>query len=99
MPTLLIVVVIVLVVLYLTLRGVNVLRTAAEPMTAREIAERVLAAANINKPDKAALDDLIGTGLASLRNHQGKGVQRANEGSIIVLRTVTCELSGGPRRS
>jgi hypothetical protein len=62
-------------------RAVDVLRTATEPLTAREIAERVLAAANISKPDKAALDDLIGTVLASLRNHQGKGVERANEGS------------------
>ena len=57
------------------------LRTATEPLTAREIAERVLEAANISKPDKAALVDLIGTVLASLRNHQGKGVERANEGS------------------
>jgi hypothetical protein len=56
-------------------------QTATEPLTAREIAERVLAAANIKRPDKAALADLIGTVLASLRNHQGKGVQRVNEGS------------------
>jgi hypothetical protein len=28
-----------------------------------------------------ALADLIGTVLASLRNHKGRGVQRANEGS------------------
>ena len=38
-------------------------------------------AANIKRPDKAALADLTGTVLASLRNHSGKGVQRANEGS------------------
>jgi hypothetical protein len=44
---------------------------------AREIAET----ANIAKPNKAALSDLIGTVLASLRNHKGKGVQRANEGT------------------
>jgi hypothetical protein len=50
-------------------------------LTAREIAERVLAAANIKSPHKAALADLIGTVLASLRNHKGKGVQRANEGT------------------
>jgi hypothetical protein len=50
-------------------------------MTARDIAERVLVAANIKRPDKAALADLIGTVLASLRNHDGKGVQRANDGS------------------
>src|ERR1700736_7032824 len=51
-------------------RAVDVLRTATEPLTAREIAERVLAAANIKSPDKAALPDLMGTGLASRRNHQ-----------------------------
>ncbi len=50
-------------------------------MTAREVAERVLVAANIKRPDKAALADLIGTVLASLRNHKGKGIERANEGS------------------
>jgi hypothetical protein len=61
-------------------RAVDVLRTATEPLTAREIAERVLEAAKITNPDKAALDDLIGTVLASLRNHQGKGVEQANEG-------------------
>src|SRR6202140_723978 len=42
-------------------RAVDVLRTATEPLTARGIAERVLEAAKIAKPDKAALDDLIGT--------------------------------------
>jgi hypothetical protein len=62
-------------------RAVDVLRTATEPMTAREIAERVLTAAKVTNPNKAALADLTGTVLASLRNHAGKGVQRANEGS------------------
>src|SRR6202158_4458577 len=62
-------------------RAVDALRTATEPMTAREIAECVLAAANVTKPDKAALADLIGTINSSLRHHDGKGVQRTNEGS------------------
>jgi hypothetical protein len=62
-------------------RAVDALRTATEPMTAREIAERVLAAHNIKRPDKAALADLTGSVLASLRNHAGKGVQRTNDGS------------------
>ena len=57
------------------------LRTATEPLTAREIAERVLAAANVANPDKDALADLAGSVLASLRNHKGKGIQRTNEGS------------------
>jgi hypothetical protein len=51
------------------------------PLTAREIAERVLVAANIESADKAVLADLIGTINSSLRNHDGKGVQRVNEGS------------------
>ena len=62
-------------------RAVDVLRTATDPMTAREIAERVLTVANISNPNKGALTDLIGTINVSLRSHDGKGVQRTNEGS------------------
>jgi hypothetical protein len=62
-------------------RAVDVLRTATEPLTAREIAERVLAAANVANSDKDALADLAGSVLASLRNHKGKGIERANEGT------------------
>jgi hypothetical protein len=51
-------------------RAVDALRTAEQPLTA----------ANIKRPDKAALADLIGTVLASLRKHDGKGVQRVNDG-------------------
>jgi hypothetical protein len=62
-------------------RAADVLRTATEPLTAREIAERVLAAAKMTNPNKAALADLTGTIKSSLKNHDGKGVQRTNEGS------------------
>ena len=62
-------------------RAVDVLRTATEPLTAREIAERLLAAANVANPDKDAVADLAGSVLASLRNHKGKGIERANEGA------------------
>ncbi len=62
-------------------KAVDALRTATEPLTAREIAERVLDKANIKTPNKADLADLIGTINSSLRNHDGKGVQRTNEGS------------------
>jgi hypothetical protein len=62
-------------------RAVDALRTADQPLTTREIAELVLAANNIKTPDKADLADLIGTINSSLRNHDGKGVQRTNEGS------------------
>jgi len=40
-----------------------------------------LATANIAKPNKRALADLIGTISSSLRNHAGKGVRRVNEGA------------------
>jgi hypothetical protein len=46
-----------------------------------EIAERVLASAKVDNPKRAAVADLTGSILASLRNHVGKGVQRTNEGS------------------
>jgi hypothetical protein len=62
-------------------RAVDVLRIATEPLTAREIAERVLAAAKVTNPNKDALADLAGSVLASLRNHKDKGIQRTNEGS------------------
>jgi hypothetical protein len=54
-------------------RAVDVLRMATEPMTARDIAERVLVAANIKRPDNDALGDLTEWILASHRNHIGKG--------------------------
>jgi hypothetical protein len=41
----------------------------------------VLAAANIKRPDKAALPDLIGTINSSLRNHGWKGRPADNEGA------------------
>jgi hypothetical protein len=62
-------------------RAVDALRTAAEPLTAREIAERVLVAAKVDNPKRAAIADLIGSILASPRNHVGKGIERTNEGS------------------
>jgi len=52
-------------------RAVDVLRTATEPLTAREIAELVLAAANVTMPNKAALADLAGS----------VGIERTNEGA------------------
>ena len=61
--------------------AVDALRTAAEPLTAREIADRLLEAANVASPNKEAVRDLVGTINSSLRNHDGKGVQRANDGS------------------
>jgi hypothetical protein len=70
-------------------RAVDALRTAIEPMTAREVAERCLAAAGIAKPNKAALADLTGSILSSLRNHKGKGRaadQRRQSGKVEIER-------------
>jgi hypothetical protein len=62
-------------------RAMDVLRKAEQPLTAREIAELVLAAAEVTDADKEAVADLTGSILASLRNHKGKGIERTNEGS------------------
>jgi hypothetical protein len=59
----------------------TIYRRAMDVLTARDIAERVLVAANIKRPDNDALADLTGSILASLRNHIGKGIQRTNEGA------------------
>jgi hypothetical protein len=57
-------------------RAVDVLRMATEALTAREIAERVLVAANVTNPNKDALADLAGSVLASLRITKARGRTR-----------------------
>ena len=52
-------------------RAVDVLRVATEPLTAREIAERVLAAAKVTNPKKAALADLAVTGSGAFARFRG----------------------------
>jgi hypothetical protein len=60
--------------------GLDVLRTAEQPMTATDIAWAVMAAADVKTDDKKAVQ-ILGQGIqASLRNHAGKGVQQVNEG-------------------
>src|SRR2546429_9082685 len=56
-------------------RAVDVLRTATELLTAREI-ELVLAAAHGTKPNKDALAELAGVGFGSQRDREGKGSER-----------------------
>jgi len=58
-----------------------VLRTAEQPMTATEIAQAVLVANKVTDADPKAVQVLSQGILASLRNDDGKGVQRTNEGS------------------
>ncbi len=64
----------------LSRRAVDVLRTAEGPLTAREVTDRVLAAADITDPDPQAVADLAGAINVSLRNHAGKGVEQTNDG-------------------
>jgi hypothetical protein len=47
-------------------RAVDALRTATEPLTARDIADRMLAAAKVTNPDKAALACCRPCGIISL---------------------------------
>nr|WP_166294410.1 hypothetical protein [Bradyrhizobium sp. 2S1]MCK7670841.1 hypothetical protein [Bradyrhizobium sp. 2S1] len=60
-------------------RALDVLRTATEPMTTTELAEAVLknhGVVNASKPDL----QLIALGIQhSLKNHEGKGVERVGE--------------------
>jgi hypothetical protein len=61
-------------------KALDVLRTATEPMTATEIAQAVLAANKVTDADAKAVQVLSQGILASLRNHDGKGVQRGWRG-------------------
>jgi hypothetical protein len=62
--------------------AMDVLRTAPEPLTAREIAEAVLVAAEVDNPKMAAVADLTGSILAS----RGITRARASNGPIRVAR-------------
>lgn len=62
-------------------RALDVLRTATEPMTTTELANAVLAAHGVQDASK---DDVLSIALGiqhSLKNHEGKGVERIGEGS------------------
>jgi hypothetical protein len=61
-------------------RALDVLRTATEPLTAKEIVLAVLAAAKVSDPGQAAIRDLAGGINASLRNHRGDGVHTVGAG-------------------
>jgi hypothetical protein len=59
--------------------ALEVLRTAEEPMTTREITGRMLAAKGISASQRA-VRDLISAVLASLRLHNGKSVRTVDAG-------------------
>lgn len=60
-------------------RALDVLRTAEQPMTAIEIAWKVLEVADIKDADKAAAQSVGLSIQHSLKNHEGKGVQIVGE--------------------
>lgn len=61
--------------------ALDVLRVAEKALTAREIAERMLAAKGIENADPKAVRDLWGAVNSSLDNHKGDTVQRVGDAS------------------
>ncbi len=60
--------------------ALDVLREVREPLTTRQIAERMLAAKNVRNVASRNVSNLAAGVLASLRNNQGKTVARVGEG-------------------
>jgi hypothetical protein len=60
--------------------ALDVLRTATEPLTAREITFSMLSAAGVANPDPKAARDLVGSVNSSLQNNDGNSVQRVGDG-------------------
>jgi hypothetical protein len=57
-----------------------ILRAAPEPVTSREIAILMLKRAGIGEPSTAQIRAMFGAVHPSLRNHEGKTVERIGEG-------------------
>jgi hypothetical protein len=60
--------------------ALETLREAQGPLTAREIAERMLAAKGMSGVTPKAMRSLVGSVQVSLQNHDGKTVTRIGEG-------------------
>lgn len=60
--------------------ALDVLRKAQAPLTAREIAERMLVAKGVSGATQKALRSLVGSVQVSLQNHDSKTVERVGEG-------------------
>lgn len=60
--------------------AVDVLRTATEPLTARQITERMLAVKGVTDASAKAVRDLSGGVQSSLQNHDGGTVVKVGEG-------------------
>jgi hypothetical protein len=61
--------------------GLDALRRAGRPMTAREIADAMLAAKGVRDAPNESVRVLVNAVQASLQNHDGKTVKRVGEGS------------------
>lgn len=57
----------------------GVLREASEPMTSRAISEALLRKVGIADPPLKQIRDMVGAVHSSLRNHQGKTVERVGD--------------------
>jgi hypothetical protein len=60
--------------------AVDALRNAKEPMTARQMAEHMLATKGVSGVASKAVTDLAASVLASLQNNNGNTVRRVGEG-------------------
>lgn len=58
----------------------DVLRAADHPLTSREISEALLHKAGIAEPSLKQIRDMVGSVHSSLRNHQGKTIERNGDG-------------------
>jgi hypothetical protein len=68
--------------------ALDVLRKSQGPLTAREIAERMLVAKGVSGPTQKALRSLVSSVQASMQNHEGKTVRRVGEGMPGRWRTI-----------
>lgn len=62
-------------------RALDVLRTAEGPLTARQIAEGMIAARGITNTSAKSVRDLAGSVNVSLQNHDGGAVIRRGDGT------------------
>lgn len=58
----------------------GVLRESDRPLTSREISEALLHKAGIAEPPLKQIRDMVGSVHSSLRNHQGKTIERVGDG-------------------
>jgi hypothetical protein len=57
-----------------------VMRESQEPLTSRQISEALLRKAGIAEPSLKQIRDMVGSVHSSLRNHQGRTIERVGDG-------------------